>query len=181
MRRRLLTRRLLPALLAACVVAALGCAAAGLAIARALPDAGPDCPGPLVPVDALPGDFVVRQSARVQGDALDWRLTLVTQKRGDTLVLVGLETLGGTAFVVTQHGTDVDVQRPRGRLPLPPENLLHDVYRARFVPGDAGEAGVAVERTSDGGVTIRHPDCGYTTTLVTLEESALPARSEGPP
>jgi len=172
----------LSALLAASAVAGMGCASAGLAVARALPDGGSDCPGPLVPPGALADDFVLRQSARVQADQLDWHLTLVTQKRGDMLVLVGLETLGGKLFVVTQHGGDVVVERPRGRLPLPPENLLRDVHRARFVPHDASfEAGVEVERASDGVVTIRHANCGYTTTLVTLEETTLPSRSADSP
>ena len=170
------------ALLAGCALAGLGCASAGLAVSRTLPDGGRDCPGLLVPVGDIESDLVLRQSARVQADQLDWRLTLVTQKRGDTLVLIGLEALGGKAFVVTQHGSDVAVERPRGRLPLPPENLLRDVHRARFAPQDAPfEAGVAVERTSDGVVTIRHSDCGYTTTLVTLEETELPSRSADSP
>ena len=38
------------------------------------------------PTQQIAGEFLLRQRVRVQGEDLDWRLTLVAQKRGDTLV-----------------------------------------------------------------------------------------------
>ena len=48
--------------------------------------------------------------------------------------------------MLTQQGTDVVVERPRGRLPLPPIDLLRDLHRARFSPAAAA---------SEDGVTLR--------------------------
>lgn len=155
----------------------MGCASLGLGLARALPDAGHECPGPLVPTQEIEGDFRIRQRVRVQGEDLDWRLELIAQKRGDELVLVGLDTFGGKSFVVTQRGTDVSVERPRGRLPLPPIDLLRDFHRARLISEDAPpEPGVRLERPNLGEVSIEHERCGYRALLVTLEEAPLPPR-----
>ena len=108
-----------------------GCARLGLAFYRALPDRGRECPGPLVPTEEMGGgDFLLEQNARVQGEGLDWALTLVSQKRGSRLVVVGLDPFGAKLFTLTQQGSEVTVERPAGRLPLPPVNLLRDLQRA---------------------------------------------------
>lgn len=169
-------------LLLACLAAAPGCASLGLGLARALPDAGRECPGALRPTAEIGGDFRVRQQARVQGEGLDWRLELAVQKRGDVLLLIGLDTLGGKLFVATQRGTQVEIERPRGRLPLPPIDLLRDFHRARLLPGDAPpEADVTLIRAGPGDVTIEHPGCGYRVRLVTIEEGPLAAPAAGAP
>ena len=98
---------------------ALGCAWLGLGLARVLPDAARECPGRLLPTQQIEGEFRSRQRVRVQGEDLDWRLELVAEKRADVLVLVGLDAFGGKLFAVTQRGTEISVERPRGRLPLP--------------------------------------------------------------
>jgi uncharacterized protein DUF3261 len=153
-----------------------GCASLGLALSRALPDQGHECPGPLVPTEEMLGDFVLRQNVRVQGEGLDWALTLVSQKRGPNLVLVGLDPFGAKLFTLTQQGTEVTVERPRGRLPLPPVNLLRDLHRTRFLrPGTPPEPGVTIASEAAGTVRIRHAACGYDTTLVTVKEDALAA------
>ena len=160
-------------------LASMGCATLGLGLAGALPDGGRECPGRLVPTQEIEGEFRIRQRVRVQGEDLDWRLELVAQKRGDELVLVGLDAFGAKAFVVTQRGTEVSVERPRGRLPLPPTQLLFDFHRARLAPeGAPPEPGVTLERPSRDEVTIDHARCGYRIRLVTLEQTPLPPRGE---
>ena len=165
---------------ALCVIALVGgtgCASLGLGIARLLPDGACECPGRLPPSQQLEGDFRVRQRARVQGDGLDWRLELVAEKRGDALVLLGLDAFGGKLFAVSQQGEKVAVERQRGRLPRPPVDLLRDFYRARPAsPAEAPEPGIRIERPRPGEVSIQHERCGYRTRLVTLEETPLPAR-----
>jgi len=156
----------------------MGCASLGLGLARALPDGGRECPGALVPTQQIEGEFLLRQHVRVQGENLDWRLALVAQKRGDTLILIALDAFGAKEFVLTQHGSDVVVERPRGRLPFPPINLLRDLHRARFSPGAAAsEPDVTLLRSEDGAVTIQHARCGYTATWIALGETpfAVPA------
>jgi hypothetical protein len=166
----------------ACLLALTGCASLGLALARALPDGGRECPGRLLPTGQIEGEFRIRQRARVQGEDLDWQLELVAQKRGDALVLIGLDTFGAKSFVVTQRGSQVSVERPRGRLPLPPIDLLRDFHRARLFPdGAPPEPGVTVSRAGGDEVTIEHERCGYRIRLVTLEQATLPPSDEPRP
>src|SRR5215472_15058889 len=137
-----------------------GCARLGLAFYRALPDRGRECPGPLVPTQEMGGDFFLEQNVRVQGEGVDWALTLVSQKRGPTLVLVGLDPFGAKLFTLTQQGKEVKVERPGGPLPLPPVNLLRDLHRTRFGrPGGPPEPGVTIESDEPGSVRIQHAVC----------------------
>ena len=164
------------ALGAALALALPGCATLGLALSRALPDQGHECPGTLIPTEEMHTEFLLEQDVRVRGGGLDWAFTLVSQKRGPTLVLVGLDPFGAKLFTLTQRGTQVSVERPGGRLPLPPVNLLRDLHRTRFRgPEAAPEPGVSIEPLAPGSVRIRHVACGYETTLVTLKEQALDA------
>jgi Protein of unknown function (DUF3261) len=161
----------------ACLLPALGCAGLGLGLARMLPDAARECPGRLLPTQQIEGEFRSRQRVRVQGEDLDWQLELVAEKRADLLVLVGLDAFGGKLFTVTQRGSELSVERPRGRLPRPPTDLLRDFHRARLADAPP-EPGVTLERPQPGEVTIEHERCGYRTRLVTIEEATLPARRE---
>jgi hypothetical protein len=168
--------------LAPLAAALLGCASLGLGLARTLPDAGRECPGQLAPTQSIAGDFLLRQQVRVQGEDLDWQLELVTQKRGSQLILIGLDGFGGKQFVLTQTGSELALERPRGRLPFPPINLLRDWQRVRaFTPGAAPEPGVTLQRRADGAVTIEHADCGYRATFVAFEETPLPSADAAPP
>jgi hypothetical protein len=153
-----------------------GCSTLDLALGRVLPDQGRECPGPLVPTEEMPGDFVLQQNVRVQGEGLDWALTLVSQKRGPTLVLVGLDPFGAKLFTLTQRGSEVTVERLGGPLPLPPVNLLRDLHRVRFgPPGAPPEPDVTVAWEAPGTVRIHHAACGYDTTLVTAREDVRAA------
>jgi hypothetical protein len=118
----------------------------------------------------------LRQNVRVQGEGLDWALTLVSQKRGPSLVLVGLDPFGAKLFTLTQRGSAVTVERPSGRLPLPPVNLLRDLQRTRFGrPGTPPEPGVTIASDEPGTIRIHHDGCGYDTTFVTVKEEDLAA------
>jgi hypothetical protein len=166
----------------ACLAPLLGCASLGLGLSRALPDAGRECPGALVPTQQIAGEFLLRQRVRVQGEDLDWQLALVAQKRGDELILIGLDAFGGKQFVLTQIGSDVVVERPRGRLPFPPINLLRDWQRVRLPPRAEGVGdGVVLLRGADGAVIVEHARCGYRATFVAFEETPLPASGGGRP
>lgn len=168
------------ALLAA-LAATLGCASLGLGLARALPDGGRECPGALAPPQQIPGDFLQRQGVRVQAEALDWQLSLVTQKRGDELIQIGLDAFGAKLFALTQDGSGVSVERPRGALPFPPINLLRDWQRVRGVQAaGANDTDVTLRRSADHVVTIEHARCGYQATFVTLSESPLQAGGGAP-
>ena len=171
-----------PGLALACLLPLLGCASLGLALSRALPDGGRECPGRLLPTEQIEAGLRIRQSVRVQGEDLDWRIDLVAQKRGDALVLIGLDAFGAKSFVVTQRGSQVSVERPRGRLPLPPIDLLRDFHRAWLLPETAPpEPGARMERPSRDEVTIDHEACGYRIRLVTLERAPLPASDPSRP
>jgi hypothetical protein len=127
---------------------ALGCASLGLGLARALPDLAAECPGRLLPTEEMEGDFLVRQRARVQGEDLDWRLELVAQKRGEELVLIGLDAFGAKLFVVTQRGSE---SRWSGRAVSLPTDLV-TISSGRF-PGrwTRPQPGVTIARAASGG------------------------------
>jgi hypothetical protein len=146
-----------------------------MGVARLLPDGARECPGRLLPSEQIEGEFRSRQRVRVQGEDLDWQLELAVEKRADVLVLVGLDPFGGELFTIRQRGSEVQVERPRGRLPRPATDLLRDFQRARL-EGTPPEPGIRLERPQPGEVTIEHERCGYRTRLVTLEEAPLPAR-----
>jgi len=164
--------------LAALAAAACGCASLGLGVARSLPDGGPACPGTPLASGEIAGEFLLEQRVRVQGEGLDWQFALVAQKRGDTLVLIGLDAFGGKLFVLTQSGREVSLERPRGRLPFSPEILLRDWQRARRATPDAEpEAGVTLVHAADGSVAVEHARCGYRATFVTVAERTLDPRA----
>jgi len=152
--------RLLPILLA---LPLAGCATLSLWLYR--PPRLADCPGILTSTRALPpGDFLLRERARVTGGQVDVGFELVAERRADRLVVVGLDAFGAKAFAVTQQGLDVEPRSFRGRaLQVPPENVLRDLWAAhRLAPNAPPRAEVA------------RPGCGYRTTFVTVERRALP-------
>jgi hypothetical protein len=94
----------------------------------------PDCPGQWVSTGAIAGDFLLRQQVRIEAGDRVWSLQLVTQKRGDELLLLGLDPFGAKLFTVRQRGlaTSVDAL-PAPLLEVPPLNLLRDLHRERFL------------------------------------------------
>jgi hypothetical protein len=154
-------RGLALALLAA---AASGCVT--LAMLRPLPRA---CAGPLVAVEAMGPDFALRARYRVNSRGREQALTLVAEKRGGRLVLVGLDPFGTTVFALVQQGLEVRRERHlRPLFPFAPENALRDFQRLRFpeqLP-PAGEGGDVLFFTRDDGFYIERASCDWRATLV---------------
>jgi Protein of unknown function (DUF3261) len=141
---------------------ALGCAALSVWTAPRI-DA---CGGPLVPVARIPGgDFALRERVRIAGGGVDLGLELLAERRGDRLVVVGLDAFGARAFSLVQQGAEIaETDAPLGRaLPVPPENVLRDLHGARFSAPDTPDR-----------VELRRPGCDYTATFVRVERRALP-------
>ena len=142
----------------------------GCASLPGVPPRLPDCPGELVDTAEMGGDFLSRERMRVTRDDRTHQLDLVLQKRGEQLVLVGLDPLGVELFSVVQHGDTTRIERlPRAVVAVPPLNALRDVHRAHF----AAPTSARVEQ--DGAVTrIENLECGTETRITRLSERALP-------
>jgi Protein of unknown function (DUF3261) len=127
------------------------------------------CPGPIPSSAALPaGDRVWHDRARYRGGDVDAGFSLVAEKRGERLVLVGFDAFGVRAFSVTQQGDTLVVDaRLRRALAVPPETLLRDWHALRAA-GAEPPATLALPR----------PECGYEATWVAEGSrplSALPS------
>jgi hypothetical protein len=121
-----------------------------------------ECPGPLPSTAELEGDFVLQERVRVRGGEVDTGLTAIVEKRGDTLVLVALTSMGAKAFSLEQVGQQVRVTEHMGRWnPVPPGNLLRDLHQLRLAAGAGDERSVHLVRE----------DCGYEVTLVRIADS----------
>jgi len=81
--------------------------------------------------------------------------SLIVQKTGTRLVLVALTRFGAKAFSVVQEGRELQVESALGPATVvPPENVLRDVHRARFLTAGASAETGEVETERDG-ETIR--------------------------
>ena len=167
-------------LLGALALACGGCATLWRAVRP--PDGGWQCVGELVSTTEIPEGFHLLAQVRVlAAPDVNWGLTLAAQKVDGRLVVVGLDGFGAKLFGIVQDGTEVDVDRVVGRrMPWPPENVLHNLHRARL--GAAAGEGVSIERAQEGSgrarVAIHNPSCGCDTILVLAEEG--PLRSDEP-
>jgi hypothetical protein len=121
------------------------------------------CPGPIPDTAALAdGDRVWHDRARYRGGEVDAGFSLVAEKRGARLVLVGLDSFGARAFSVTQQGAAVATDARFGRaLAVPPETVLRDWHALRA----AGASPLLLAR----------PECGYEVTLVAESQRPLSA------
>jgi hypothetical protein len=117
----------------------------------------PACPGPIPSTEALPaGDLVWRDRVRYRGGAVDAGFSLVAEKHGDELVLVGLNAFGARAFSVTQDRERIASDARLGRaLEVPPETVLRDWHAARA-------AGTEAPATLE----LARPECDYRATFV---------------
>jgi hypothetical protein len=156
--------RLAATLLAAAAAVATG--ACSLASFYALPRLA-SCPGPIPSTDTLPpGDLVWRDRVRYRGGRVDAGFALIAEKRGERLVLVGLNAFGARAFSVTQERLRVEADARLGRaLEVPPETVLRDWHAARAAGGATPPATLELAR----------PECGYRATFVAESRSALDA------
>jgi len=127
------------------------------------------CPGPLPSTRELPpGDWLVRERVRVVGGDVDVGLEVAAEKRGDRLVVVAFHALGAKAFSLVQRGDDLEVESHLGRaLPVPPRNVLRDLYAAGL--------GADPAVREHGRVRVERPECGYDATFVRVERRTLNA------
>ena len=141
-------------------VALFGCAT--LDLAWGLPRISP-CVGVALPPDAIPGgDFRVREQVRLAEDDFETRVSLVIERRGGRLVLVGLNEFGAKLFSLVQDGAGIQVESELGRaLQLDPETLLVDWQTARGAGVDGPER-----------VEVRRPGCAHRAIFVRVERSS---------
>jgi hypothetical protein len=108
---------------------------------------------------------------RYRGEGVDAGFSLVAEKRGERLVLVGLNAFGARAFSVTQERDRIDADARLGRaLAVPPENVLRDWHAARAALA-AAPAGALAE--APGRFELTRPECGYRATFVAETRGAL--------
>jgi hypothetical protein len=169
--------------LALLLAGAAGCASLPLALAalRPLPRA---CPGPLLPVAAMGDDFALQARYRARSGEREEALLLASEKRGERLVVVGLDPLGTQVFAVVQEGRDLRRERHlRPLFPFAPENALRDLVEARFPEAVAALPTAADERalrTRDGAaVRLARPRCGWEATVEVLTKADGAARETG--
>jgi hypothetical protein len=128
------------------------------------------CDGPIPSTAALAGgDLVWHDRARYRGGEVDAGFSLVAEKRGERLVLVGLDAFGARAFSVLQDGLAVEADARFGRaLAVPPETVLRDWHALR-----------AAETELHAPLVVARPECGYEATLVA--ESVRPVSASSSP
>jgi hypothetical protein len=161
-------------------------AATFLAACAARPVLPPDYPCTLRPLAALGPDFVVRQHIEASGHGKSGGFDAVLQKKGGTLVLIGL-VAGVRAFVLKQDGDRVTFDQSMGPpMPFPASYAIIDIHRAYWKrlphPGDAAPTGVvkgdldgeSVEEVWSNGslVTRRFSRPGQMRGAVTIEYGA---------
>ncbi len=149
--------------LTAALLAALAAGACSIPRLYALPRLA-SCPGPIPSTRTLPpGDLVWHDRVRYRGGAVDAGFSLVAEKRGEQLVLVGLNSFGVRAFSVTQVGERIATDARLGRaLEVPPENVLRDWHAAR-----------AALAASPGTFELPRTECGYRATFVEEHRHSL--------
>lgn len=126
------------------------------------------CPGPIPSTETLPaGDLVWRDRVRYRGGEIDAGFSLVAEKRGARLVLVGLNAFGARAFSLTQEGERVAADARLGpALEVPPETVLRDWHAARAA-GTEPPATLELDR----------PECGYRATFVAESKRVIASPS----
>ena len=137
-------------LLAACCVLLGGCASAWLLWG----DRGLRCPGPLVSTGELPGDFAIRHRVRVTTPRATQSLSLVLEKRGNSLALVALGGFGNKAFELTQTGVATEFQVFPGHSLLHPLAWLHELHRLHFLGVRGGPFGAGSQRDVRDGTAV---------------------------
>jgi hypothetical protein len=102
----------------------------------------PTCPGQLVPTSQIRGDLLLRQRVRIEAGDTHVVLRLITQKRGDELLLLGIDPLGAKLFTLRQRGSEVEVEAlPARVLAVEPITLLRELHRMRFLSVPTPPAG----------------------------------------
>jgi hypothetical protein len=112
------------------------------AVAVALGACGPTQPPPLTeaayscvlrPLATLGPDFMVQQRISATGHGHGGTFDAVLQKKGGTLVLVGL-VAGVRAFTLREEGDQVSFEQSMGPpFPFPPRYAVIDIHRVYFM------------------------------------------------
>jgi len=136
-----------------------GCGAAATPTQRP-PPAYPGAlvaPSQLRSPPALGEAFALDERVRAETPRGNQEFRAVLQKRGDTLVLVGLGPHGGRGFVLTERGDEVDFESHLPEeLPFPPRFILHDIQRACARRPVASRR--RCERSAAGSACLEHPE-----------------------
>jgi hypothetical protein len=94
----------------------------------------------------MPIDFIWRQHVTATWKEGSESFDAVLQKRGDTLLLMGLSPIGTPGFVLELRGKNISLRNRTGRpLPFPPRYIIADIQRAFFpwlTPPPTGFSGV---------------------------------------
>lgn len=82
-------------------------------------------------------DFMVRQTLEFaavrNGTPVHTQLDVVLQKRGDTLLIIGLGPMNATAFTLQQNHDQIEFKQFMGpHVPFSPRNVVVDVHRVYF-------------------------------------------------
>lgn len=125
----------------------------------------------LLPAEALPETFVLRQTVTVRwtdaaGQVDESSFAAAIQRQGDSLLLLGLGPLGGVGFTLNLVKGKVSFENRTGRdLPFAPERMLADVQRVYYPWLDAApECGDCVRTGRRGGFEIEeHHEHGRVT------------------
>lgn len=120
-----------------------------LACALGLPSQMGRCDSEGVALTLPEGDFVGRYSYRVVGHGTSSSLELVAEKHGDRLVVVGFDEFGVKAFSWIRVAGVTTVDPHVGPLlRVPPENVVEDLFRLRFLEGmPVGSVGAVDHRS----------------------------------
>ena len=108
-------------------------------------------PGVLVDPAQLGADFMWRQSVTAtfrdpDGNQQSVSFEAIIQKRGDTLLVLGMTPVGSRAFLIEQRGQHVSLRRFVDQdLPVPERYILVDIHRAFFGGIPADESGTLGE------------------------------------
>ena len=110
-----------------------------------------ECPGAVVSTRESTGEFLLRQRIRIESGGERFAMQLVVQKRGDELVLVGLNPIGAVLFTLRQRGTQIELDSlPPPMLEIPPANLLRDFHRIHtFEVADSAADGATTAHVGD--------------------------------
>ena len=86
----------------------------------------------------------------------------MAEKRGDRLVLLGLDPLGTLVFSLVQEGLEVRRERHlRPLFPFAPENALRDFERVHFADRLAGSADDARVEPRGSAFLLTRPACDW--------------------
>lgn len=143
----------------------------------------------LLPAEALPETFVLRQTVTVRwtdeaGQADTASFDAVIQRQGGSLLLLGLGPMGRVGFTLSLVKGKISFENRTGRnLPFDPERMLADVQRVYYPWLDATpECGDCVRTGRRGGFAIEeHHEQGRITRrrFVPLAKSAMGAGEAG--